>query len=353
MTAPDARRDTPPAGIDRLVRARSEPLDPDAVAEAVLDATSMLGAIGTVIMLVDPTGAITSVAMAGASRGIATSLGPLALSKRYPLMTAVLEGRPLWLASRAAVQARFPEFAATMFRGQAIADLPLMHDDTLIGAVGIPFGDARSFSDVDRAYLLTVAELAAAALTVAPGDPTAGHPDAALLARLHDAVVVLDRSTGTITFANEAARDLAGLAPEELIGAAVGQVRDRLVPADDPFRAVDLAELGWGVRRIRLVRPDGEGRVVELHVSEADERGRQAIVAIDTTHRSTEGTDADDRSDRIDRELHDRAVQAVFAASMGLAALAQVVRAELRPQVDSLLADLDEVVEQLRAAGEQ
>ena len=46
-------------------------------------------------------------------------------------------------------------------------------------------------------------------------------------------------------------------------------------------------------------------------------------------------------------------MQAVFATSMGLAALAQAVRPTLRPQVEALLDDLDEVVEQLRAAGEQ
>lgn len=345
-----------PEGIRALLDACTAPVDLDHIADAALGALSPLGAPGVVLVRVDPAGGIHGVALAGESRRIAPALGTLVLTKRYPLIAAVLEERPIWLPSRSAVQARFPEFAATRPPVEAIADLPLMCGDDVVGGIGIPFAVARSFSDVDRTYLLTVAELVAhavAALAAAPA--TTAHPDAALLDRLHDAVMVIDHTADQVTYANQAATELTGRSWGELVGRSAAELLAAVVAPDDPFRLAALEQLGWGVHHVDVVRPDGTHRQAEVHVGERDHRGHRAFVAIDLTGR-TARAEADvpaSTEDRIDREVHDRAVQAVFATSMGLAALAQAVRPALRPQVDALLDDLDDVVAQLRAAGAQ
>ncbi len=342
-----------PNGIRALLDACAVPTNLDDIAEAVLDAVRPLGAAGVVLVRVDGSGGIRGVALAGTSRRIASALGPLALTKRYPLIASVIERRPIWLPSRSAMQAQFPEFAALRPPAGAIADLPLLHGDEVIGGIGIPFAVARSFSDLDRVYLLSIAELSAravAALMAAP-DFTA-HPDAALLDRLHDAVMVIDHTSDQVTYMNEAAAELTGRTRNELVGLSAEALLASVVAADDPFRHIALDRVGWGVHHVEVVRPDGTRRRSEVHVAERDHRGCRAFVAIDITDR-TEADLTASTEDRIDREVHDRAVQAVFATSMGLAALAQAVRPALRPQVDALLDDLDDVVAQLRAAGEQ
>ncbi len=354
MPTSDDRVERAPAGIGRLLDACAIPIALDDIAEAVLDAVRPLGAAGVVLIEADPTGNVTAMAMAGTSRTIAPALGLLAFTKRYPLMAAVLERRALWLPSRSTFQARFPEFAATRPAAEAIADLPLLDGEAVIGAIGIPFSVARSFPDVERTYLLAVAEIASrAVLARATAPPAAAHPDAALLDRLHDAVMVIDHTSDRVTYANEAAAELTGRSRTELVGLAADALLERVVAVDDPLRRMALGQLGWGVHRVAVVRPDGTRRTSEVHVAEADDRGHRAFVAIDITDRQADVPYGTSTDERIDREVHDRAVQAVFATSMGLAALAQAVRPTLRPQVEALLDDLDEVVEQLRAAGEQ
>jgi PAS domain S-box-containing protein len=354
MPTADDRDDRAPAGIGRLLHACSVPVSLDDIAEAVLDAARPLGAAGVVLIQADPMGNVTAMSMAGTSRTIAPALGPLAFTKRYPLMAAVLECRALWLPSRSAFQARFPEFAASRPAAEAIADLPLRNGDTVIGAIGIPFSVARSFPDVERTYLLAVAELTSRAVQArAAAPPAAAHPDEALLDRLHDAAMVIDHTSDRVTYANEAAADLTGRSRSELIGLPADVLLEQVVAIGDRRRRLALDQLGWGVHRVVVVRPDGTRRTSEVHIAEADDRGHRAFVAIDITDRQVDAPYGSATDERIAREVHDRAVQAVFATSMGLAALAQAVRPALRPQVEALLDDLDEVVEQLRTTGEQ
>lgn len=341
-------------GVRALLDACASPARLDDIADAALDAVRPLGAAGVVLVQVDRHGAVIGAALAGESRRVAGALGTLVLSKRYPLIAAVLEGRPIWLPSRSAIQAQFPEFAATNPPVEAIADIPLHSEDDVIGGIGIPFSTARAFSDIDCAYLLSIGELTARAVEALTVAPTATHPDAALLDQLHDAVMVIDHTVDRITYANAAATELTGRSHDELVGASAAELLQRVVDHGDPFRHIDLGQLDWGVREVDVVRPDGTRRRSEVHVAERDHRGRRAFVAIDITDR-LEQVGAEHRStteDRLARELHDRAVQAVFATSMGLAALAQAVRPELRPQVEALLDDLDGVVSNLRAADE-
>lgn len=356
MEPHDEQTDRAPMGVRTLLDAGTAPARLEAIAEAVLDAVRPLGASGAVLVQVDGAREVIGVALAGASRRIAGALGALALTKRYPLIAAVLEGRAIWMPSRSALQAQFPEFAATSPPVEAIADIPLHSGDAVIGGIGIPFPVARSFSDLDRAYLLSIGELAARALEALTATPSpAAYPDAALLDQLHDAVMVIDHTSEQVTYVNQAATELTGRSHDELVGASTRELLELVVDPDDPFRHIDLGSLGWGVHQVEVVRPDGTRRRSEVHVAERDPGGRRAFVAIDITDRpESNGVEhAASTEDRLSRELHDRAVQAVFATSMGLAALAQVVRPELRPQVDALLDELDEVVTNLRAAGER
>ncbi len=92
--------------------------------------------------------------------------------RRFPtdaptlLREAVRTGQPTLCKTREELRQRFPHLAELAERTghQAIAAIPLVSDEGLLGAMGLSFTHVQSFSEDDRRYMLTLATQCAQAL---------------------------------------------------------------------------------------------------------------------------------------------------------------------------------------------
>jgi PAS domain-containing protein len=345
------------ARIDRLVDALVEPVPFDVLVRVAMEAMTGLGAVGAILVRLGPGGVVESVNTVGASTDMVSALGPLAVSERVPILVAIRTGEAQWVPSLAALQTRFPDFAANVMLGQALASMPLLLDDVVIGGLGVTFAEPRSFSDTERAFLLTVARIVTAAI-LRSADFTAPaaavrYPGSALFDSLADAVMVYDESTDRLVYANAGAERVFGRPSEWLLRARGADLLGRIVGTPSEIRRSEKLFPGQRAYETEISTFDGEARRYEVTVSAANAVGQRAIVAADITDRvvavSTPSVDDAERieRERSEHELHDRAIQAVFATSMSLAALSQAVPGRLADRVDSLIDQLDELVAEL------
>ncbi|MEI6179630.1 MAG: MASE1 domain-containing protein, partial [Chloroflexales bacterium] len=87
----------------------------------------------------------------------------IAQPTNIPLTEAFRTGHAVWIEHRDALLARYPQLEQ-MTTNSAFAGLPLVADNRIIGAFGISFQHAHSFSSEERGYLTTLADLCAQAL---------------------------------------------------------------------------------------------------------------------------------------------------------------------------------------------
>jgi signal transduction histidine kinase len=345
--------------IDRLVDALVEPVPFDVLVGVAMEAMTGLGAVGAILVRLGPGGVVESVNTVGASTDMVSALGPLAVSEQVPILVAVRTGEPQWVPSRAALETRFPDFAVNVMRGQALASMPLLlGDDVVIGGLGVTFAEPRSFSDTERAFLLTVARIVTAAILrsadfMAPATAIR-YPGAALFDSLSDAVMVYDESTDRLVYANAGTERVFGRGNGWLLRASGADLLGRLVGTPAEVRRSEKWLPGQRVYEAEIATFDGEARRYEVTISAANAVRQRAIVAADITDRVAAAPtirsvdDAERRErERSEHELHDRAIQAVFATSMSLAALSQAVPDRLAERVDVLIDQLDELVAEL------
>jgi signal transduction histidine kinase len=82
-----------------------------------------------------------------------------------PIADVIQSGQPLFLSTRAAAAALYPDImAAGKSNDQAWAVLPLLGQRQAIGAVTISFAEARAFSPEEQEFILTVTQQCAQAL---------------------------------------------------------------------------------------------------------------------------------------------------------------------------------------------
>lgn len=83
-----------------------------------------------------------------------------------PNAQAVRERAPIFLRSREEIDQQFPNLSevARAFGDHAWAAIPLMWEDRPIGAMGLSFGQPRSFLEDERDFLTAVAQQCAIAL---------------------------------------------------------------------------------------------------------------------------------------------------------------------------------------------
>lgn len=96
---------------------------------------------------------------------------PLALDAPMPLSAAVRTVRPVWLASHTAAAAAYPQLAAVLERNgsRALAALPLLRGEELVGAVSWSFAEPRLFTqDEQQVFLDIAAKVAQSAPLAAP-----------------------------------------------------------------------------------------------------------------------------------------------------------------------------------------
>jgi anti-anti-sigma factor len=92
------------------------------------------------------------------------ALAAMPLSAPFPPTEAARTRRPVWLCDRAAAVERFPEAEPHLLRTtHAVAALPLLAQDRVVGVLSVTFTTPRRFDD-ERAFLRTVADQLAIAL---------------------------------------------------------------------------------------------------------------------------------------------------------------------------------------------
>ncbi|WP_409331573.1 SpoIIE family protein phosphatase [Trujillonella humicola] len=136
----------------------------EAAAALTTGLRDVLGASLVAVCALGDDGQLHTVDVVGAPPGRWDDFTTMRLTPSVPLPDAALTRRPVWLPDRETVAERYPAVVASMSaQTQAIAALPLLVGDRLVGALAVTFRTARPFDGDERAFLLTVADQVAVA----------------------------------------------------------------------------------------------------------------------------------------------------------------------------------------------
>ncbi len=134
---------------------------PQVVQAVVQEGASTLGAVAGALMLLSEAGQHLELAgSAGYRETLVDQLARLPVAAAHPLTDALRSGAPLWIESRAALQARYPELvdgqpASAIYPASVV--IPLAADRRPLGVLTFSFAHERAFSPEDRVFLLTLA----------------------------------------------------------------------------------------------------------------------------------------------------------------------------------------------------
>jgi serine phosphatase RsbU (regulator of sigma subunit) len=149
--------------LQRATAALTGALSPSDVGQAtVAQAMEALGADGGSLGLVDD-GEVVLVHDHGYEPGAADRWRRFPIDGRDPVSTALMRPTPLWLEQRGD-WAPWPALASTIDRFQALAVVPLIAADRVLGAIALSFAAPRALDTAERNFLLALADLAAQAL---------------------------------------------------------------------------------------------------------------------------------------------------------------------------------------------
>jgi anti-anti-sigma factor len=116
------------------------------------------------VCTVDADGLLYAVDVAGYPPERLPQFAAMRLTAALPLTEAARTHRAVWLSDRATTVARYPVIGPALLKTtEALAALPLLAGDRLVGALGVTFSRPRLFDPDERSFLLAVAGLAAVA----------------------------------------------------------------------------------------------------------------------------------------------------------------------------------------------
>ncbi len=170
---------------------------------------------------------------------------------------------------------------------------------------------------------------------------------------ISDAILRGTESATIVELIAQRARQLVGAAEASISAAPAGPtaVDGERSPETGPALAVDLSAGGRPFGTLRLVNPPGGRRFEEPEVRLVQLFAAQATVALEYARIREELQRlavVEDR-ERIGRELHDGAIQALFAVGMGLqAAVASTTDVAMQQRLESAVSQLDAVIRDLR-----
>jgi len=95
----------------------------------------------------------------GYDNGVVEEYFPLPVSSKYPICVTVRTGRAVWLASLASRPSDYSQLLPiwTMNAAHALATVPLLAGESLLGAIGCTFGDPQQFDEAQREMVLNMA----------------------------------------------------------------------------------------------------------------------------------------------------------------------------------------------------
>jgi signal transduction histidine kinase len=155
-------------GLQEITAALAAALTPAEVAKVIVDqGMRVLGAnAGALVLLSADAQHLQIVRAVGFPAELIEAWQQFPVDAPLPVVDAVRSGAPVWLESRAAWLARYPQIAhnSSLRAPRARSAIPLRVDDHVIGALSFNFVDEREFTPEDQAYMLTLAGQCAQAL---------------------------------------------------------------------------------------------------------------------------------------------------------------------------------------------
>jgi signal transduction histidine kinase len=151
------------ARLQRVAAALASALTPGQVAEVVLNegVAALRARGGVIVRLTDDATELELVGAAGYPQPVLDTWSRFPVSASLPLADAVRTNEPIIVDSFAARTARYPhltgEQAAT--GNGAMASIPLLENERVVGAMGFSFDPQRTLVEEDRMFLLALARL--------------------------------------------------------------------------------------------------------------------------------------------------------------------------------------------------
>ena len=127
------------------------------VSEEFARRSVLAGAKSGVVMSLTESG-IVPVTSYGYAPGVVESFFPLSLDSPMPMCVAMRHARPVWIASSRAA-GEFSQFTPIweQFATAAVAVVPVMRDDVVLGAAGWTFREPQRFDEAQQASLRSIA----------------------------------------------------------------------------------------------------------------------------------------------------------------------------------------------------
>jgi signal transduction histidine kinase len=218
----------------------------DVAAVVVAQAVEATGATTGMLALLDAgAGEATIVRQTGLGRVLPSQYQRFPLSAPGTTTLCLRTGEPQWIESREALFAAHPEVARYVgaIPMQAVATVPLLVDDAVVGAMAFTFAEPRTFPVIEREFFLAVGRQTAQAIE------RAGLIEAERTARTQ-----AEAAERRLAFLAEASAQLAGSLDVET---TLGKIAELAVPALADWCFVEVLEDGR-VRPVAIahVRPE-------------------------------------------------------------------------------------------------
>ena len=147
--------------LESIAASLSSAASPQAVAEIIVaEGMAASGAnAGIVMTMTDDRKNLEIVASKGFDEDAVEDWRVIPLSLKIPVSIAVMTGHPVYLRNFEEIKREFPLIADVMEANgfQAWVALPLIVEDTVIGAMGLCFKDPRSFLTEEKEFMNTLA----------------------------------------------------------------------------------------------------------------------------------------------------------------------------------------------------
>ncbi|BAY08460.1 multi-sensor hybrid histidine kinase [Calothrix sp. NIES-2098] len=155
--------------LQQITAALSQALTPQQVADVVMrQGIEAIGAnAGSVALLVEQGTTLKILQAIGYPESMMNQWSSFPITGSVPLAKTARTGEPLFLENAAVMLAQYPHLAESIATtgNQAFACLPLIAEGRLLGVMGLSFTQPQAFTVEERAFMLTLAQQSAQAIS--------------------------------------------------------------------------------------------------------------------------------------------------------------------------------------------
>lgn len=153
--------------LQAMTAALSSGMTQEQIGEIVLQrGLDLLEFSAASVSLLRPDGTLEVFAHRGYAANVVAAFGKMAPDAGTPLVDAVRTRAPVFLRSREVIEATYPRLTEHVRASgnHAMAAVPMLWEDGVLGGIGLSFAEPRSFLEDERDFLLAVAQQCAMAL---------------------------------------------------------------------------------------------------------------------------------------------------------------------------------------------